>query len=432
MLTPTFRTGRHLLALLFGFAVAAAAQGSPDLIWSFEGHAQSVRGVAFSPDGQFVVSGAGYADSRAIAWAATDGARLHSYDHTPHDVQSVDVSPAGSHLAVGYIVTGYPPGGETAVWDLETGEIVHTFGGCHAAFSPGGVYVASGGGGALRYVYLSRISDGIQLQSWYHGSYVLDVAYAPDGNTVASAGTDNTVKLWDPKTGDLLHTLSGHMDDVNTIAFSPDATLLASGAGGWDEPGESTIKLWRVSDGELLDTWPGHSDRVECLAFTPDGGHVISSGGGTIQAWRVLDGELMLTYDEQATDIAFSPSGDRFFYGTPFRIVAMANWELASADVATGEPAASPLMLQGPRPNPLTSQSTLTFALPSASPVALTVHDAAGRRVRTLLQGDLSAGAHHPAWDGRDRRGIRVAPGVYFVRLQTNQGSETTRLAVLQ
>jgi hypothetical protein len=110
---------------------------------------------------------------------------------------------------------------------------------------------------------------------------------------------------------------------VQTVAFSPDGQLLASGAGGWDNPGESTIKLWRVSDGSLLDTFAGHGDWVQRVVFSPDGVVLLSSGrdgvypnvNSKIKFWRVSDGALLEYYDELALDLAFSPDGRQFCYG---------------------------------------------------------------------------------------------------------------------
>lgn len=75
------------------------------------------------------------------------------------------------------------------------------------------------------------------------------------------------------------------------------------------------------------------------------------------------------------------------------------------------------LALAAPRPNPTHGEAVLGFTLPRAGRVTLAVHDAAGRRVRTLLDGVAPAGAQTPTWDGRDGRGRPVEPGAYFVRL---------------
>jgi WD40 repeat protein len=149
------------------------------------------------------------------------------------------------------------------------------------------------------------------------------VAYSPVADIVAVGGTDNTVKLWDVAQGEVARTLAGHGDDVRTIAFSPDGQVLASGTGGWDDPGESVIRLWRVSDGALLDTFSGHGDWVEKVAFSPDGTLLTSCGrdgvyphvNARIKFWRVADGALLAYHDEQAMDLAFSPEGRQFCYG---------------------------------------------------------------------------------------------------------------------
>jgi len=75
------------------------------------------------------------------------------------------------------------------------------------------------------------------------------------------------------------------------------------------------------------------------------------------------------------------------------------------------------IRLSPPRPNPMRDGTTLAFSLPAAGRVTLAIHDVTGRRVRVLADGDLAAGRHEAAWDGRDDAGTAVATGVYFARL---------------
>ena len=74
-----------------------------------------------------------------------------------------------------------------------------------------------------------------------HSEYVRSVAFSPDGNTLASGSSDNTIKLWNLRRNQVIATLTGHSNPVYSVAFSPDGNTLASGSG------DNTIKLWRVS-----------------------------------------------------------------------------------------------------------------------------------------------------------------------------------------
>jgi WD40 repeat protein len=305
------------------FSVIGFGQGQPEKLWTANGHTRSVEAVAYSHDGLTVATGADYDDSQVKLWRACNGALLDTFLGHSEGVRSIDFSPNGRLMAAGYIVSGYPPGGEMKLWDLEEHTLLHTFGGCFVSFSMDGAFLASGGGGVNRYLRVHRVETGEEVAQFYTGSYITSVDYSPVGNIVATGGTDNAIKIWDVTQGQLARTLSGHTDDVQTVAFSPDGQLLASGAGGWDNPGESTIKLWRVSDGSLLDTFTGFGDWVQKVVFSPHGEVLLSCGrdgvypysNPQIKFWRVQDGALLAYYDELALDLAFSPDGRQFCYG---------------------------------------------------------------------------------------------------------------------
>ena len=81
-------------------------------------------------------------------------------------------------------------------------------------------------------------------------------------------------------------------------------------------------------------------------------------------------------------------------------------------------------------PNPSRAAQALEFTLPTASPVRVTIHDGAGRLVRAFEPGVLAAGPHRLAWNGLGESGARLAPGVFFVTLET--GTERRHAKVLR
>ena len=78
-------------------------------------------------------------------------------------------------------------------------------------------------------------------------SPVLNVAFAPDGSTVATANADRTVRLWDPESGEQILTLAGHVGIVAAVAYSPDGSRLASVSG------DGTVRVWALDVDDLVD-----------------------------------------------------------------------------------------------------------------------------------------------------------------------------------
>ena len=88
------------------------------------------------------------------------------------------------------------------------------------------------------------------------------------------------MRLWDARSGKLVHTLHGHAHFPMGLAFSPDGTRLASGSM------DKTVKVWDVKTGLELVTLRGHDDHVWSVAFSPDGQAIAAAGpDGTIRIW---------------------------------------------------------------------------------------------------------------------------------------------------
>ncbi|KAK7846318.1 notchless protein like protein [Quercus suber] len=105
-----------------------------------------------------------------------------------------------------------------------------------------------------------------------HQQLVNHVYFSPDGQWVASASFDKSVKLWNGATGKFVAAFRGHVGPVYQISWSADSRLLLSGSK------DSTLKVWDIRTQKLKQDLPGHEDEVYAVDWSPDGEKVASGG----------------------------------------------------------------------------------------------------------------------------------------------------------
>jgi WD40 repeat protein len=211
---------------------------------TFVAHEGAVRCVAFSSDGLTLASGGD--DGMVKTWAASSGDREGGWSAHRAEVSAVCFAPNSSDLASG------GKDGSARLWDSRTGKerAVYRVGGrpvFNLAFSPDGALLAVCRTGSAPNVFLWNVASGnLDMTLKGHVFTTRAIAFLPDGRTVLTGGSDQTLKTWDLATGQERASLKVPSGYVAGMAHSPDGrTAVSISLRG-------AVKLWRSTSDEKI------------------------------------------------------------------------------------------------------------------------------------------------------------------------------------
>ena len=222
-------------------------------------------------------------------------------------------------------------------------------------------------------------------------------------------------------------------DNLGGVDYDSDDVIVVDTAGPFRVTSQSTTELWAPGSQQTV-TWDvANTDNIDVNCQTVD---ILLAENQTSYDIIVLagtpnDGSAQITVPAVETSEAriMVKAADNIFYDVNDADILILS-DPSSVDVASGP---SAIRLHLPRPNPFTARTTVGFTIPGRTSITLGIYDVGGRLVTTLLDEAVPGGTHSVVWDGTSRSGRNVAPGVYYVRLETDRtGTQTRKLQLIR
>lgn len=276
----------------------------------YSGHTDIVHAVAWSPDGNNIVSGS--RDGTAQLWNASTAQTIFIYKKHNDIVDAVAWSSDAKFIASGsYDQT-------VQVWDSTKGARASEFNGLNriissVSWSPVASRLAASGLDSDEVQILdpgTGISAGLPYH--LHSNFVYAVAWSPDGTRIATAGgggTGSSVQVWDVTKNSIVASFNGHTGGVFAVTWSPDGQFIASGGG------DKTVRIWSIATQQEVRVYQEHEGAVNTVAWCPKNPGILASGGQdkTVKIWTNF-GITLHTYDKHldyVRSITWSPDGTR-------------------------------------------------------------------------------------------------------------------------
>lgn len=274
------------------------------------GHEGSITAIALSPNGRTLASGG--SDKAIRIWDLATGELLHTFsgrslwsgDGHSDPVTSLTFARNGQDLISG------GENGTIKIWDLNAAQLFTTLPGQGWGISALGVsgnsqILASGSGdGTVNLWDLETEEPSGELIK--HRDRITTLILSPSGVNLASSSYDKTIRLWNLQTRSLINTLRGHTDRVSAIALTAGWHTLVSASC------DKTIRLWNARQGILKATIAAHKDPITSLAISSDE-QIFASGSedSTIKLWDLSTGNYLTTLRQSwsITALCFTPDG---------------------------------------------------------------------------------------------------------------------------